>query len=260
MNVLQNLIELYNHLPQDSTYRDVCGGILSHIKEAAQGTIYDLAELTNASRTTIWRMLQKMGYQNFSDFHFELKQAVKQYPFYNRLISPNYFRQTFDARNQLLDQMEDAKRMMEEQTDGTELEEIAKELFLADKVVFYTHYKSNGLLSLQQNLAMSGKETGYYSLFPEMIADSRTLTEDSIVILGIIEHAETMDMEQVFENCSSRGASIWGIFMRNSRYRKYVDRELIHNEEGAVAAGILAAEAYFVLLSEIYRIHGIENK
>ena len=35
MNVLQNLVELYNHLPQDSTYRNVCGGILSHMEEAA---------------------------------------------------------------------------------------------------------------------------------------------------------------------------------------------------------------------------------
>ncbi|MCI8282787.1 MAG: MurR/RpiR family transcriptional regulator [Lachnospiraceae bacterium] len=260
MNVLQNLVELYNHLPQDSTYRNVCGGILSHMEEAAAGTIYDLAELTSASRTTIWRMLQKMGYRNFSDFHFELKQAVKQYPFYNRLILPKYFKNASDAKERLLSQMDYAKRMMEEQVDAAEMEEAAKELLLADKVVFYSHYKLNGLLSLQQNLAMSGKETGYYGLFPEMIADSRNLTEDSIVILGIIEHAETMDLERVFQNCSGRGASIWGIFMANSRYRNYVDRELLNNEEGTVAAGILAAETYFILLSEIYRMYGIENK
>ena len=66
MNVLQNLTELYNHLSFDSTYRNVCKGILENMEEAANGAIYEIAELTNSSRTTIWRMVQKMGYSNFS--------------------------------------------------------------------------------------------------------------------------------------------------------------------------------------------------
>ena len=47
MNVLQSLTELYNHLSLDSTYRNVCKGILENLDEAANGTVYDIAELTN---------------------------------------------------------------------------------------------------------------------------------------------------------------------------------------------------------------------
>ena len=66
---------------------------------------------------------------------------------------------------------------------------------MADKVVFYTPYKNSAILSLQQNLAMEGQETGYYCLLPDMLEDSITLTEQSIVIVNMIEHVETMDME-----------------------------------------------------------------
>ena len=46
VNVLQNLIELYNHLSWDSTYRDVVRGILMNLQEAADASIYELAELS----------------------------------------------------------------------------------------------------------------------------------------------------------------------------------------------------------------------
>ncbi len=44
MNVLQGLTELYHYLSFDSTYRNVCRGILENLEEAADGNIYDIAE------------------------------------------------------------------------------------------------------------------------------------------------------------------------------------------------------------------------
>lgn len=51
---------------------------------------------------------------------------------------------------------------------------------------------------------MEGQETGYYCLLPDMLEDSITLTEQSIVIVNMIEHVETMDMELVFNNIKKR--------------------------------------------------------
>ena len=70
MNVLQNLIELYNQLSQDSTYREVVRGILTNLEEASHASIYELADLTSSSRTTIWRMLKLLGYEQhiFEDY------------------------------------------------------------------------------------------------------------------------------------------------------------------------------------------------
>ena len=39
MNVLQNLIELYDHLPIDSTYRSVVRKILMNLEQAAEANL-----------------------------------------------------------------------------------------------------------------------------------------------------------------------------------------------------------------------------
>ncbi|MCF0132326.1 MAG: MurR/RpiR family transcriptional regulator [Bacteroidaceae bacterium] len=88
MNVLQNLTEIYNTLPCDSTYREVAKGILDNLGRMEEVTIYEIAEMTNSSRTTVWRLVQKMGYKSFSDFRFSLQAAVSQYGYYNRMLPP----------------------------------------------------------------------------------------------------------------------------------------------------------------------------
>ena len=64
MNIFQNMIELYNHLSPGSTYRFALKGILMNLREVCDASIYELADLTSSSRTTIWRMLQMLGYEN----------------------------------------------------------------------------------------------------------------------------------------------------------------------------------------------------
>nr|WP_305137453.1 MurR/RpiR family transcriptional regulator [uncultured Schaedlerella sp.] len=251
MNVLQGLTELYNHLSFDSTYRNVCRGILENLEEAADGSIYDIAELTNSSRTTVWRMVQKLGYQNFTDFHHELKRAVKQYTYYNRLLPPEQSQDAVSVKDAMLAQAIETCETVRDQIDADEAERIAEELSDADKVVFYTPYKNSAILSLQQNLAMDGKETGYYCLLPDMMEDSSTLTEQSIVIVNMIEHVETMDMELVFANIKAKGAKIYGV---SKRYKKYLDRELFRGSREKVVTGVLLFDLYFLMLSEIYRM------
>ena len=236
MNVLQSLTELYNHLSFDSTYRNVCRGILENL---------------NPSRTTVWRMVQKLGYQNFTDFHHELKRAVKQYTYYNRLLPPEQSRDAVSVKDAMLAQAIETCEILRDQIDAGEAERIAEELSDADKVVFYTPYKNSAILSLQQNLAMDGKETGYYCLLPDMMEDSGTLTEQSIVIVNMIEHVETMDMEPVFANIKAKGAKVYGA---SKRYKKYLDRELFRGSREKVVTGVLLFDLYFLMLSEIYRM------
>lgn len=251
MNVLQSLTELYNHLSFDSTYRNVCKGILENLEEAADGSIYDIAELTSSSRTTIWRMVQKLGYQNFTDFHHELKRAVKQYTYYNRLLPSEQSQDAQNVKDAMLAETMRTYEIMRDQIDAAEVEKTAEELSEADKVVIYTPFKSSAILSLQQNLAIDGKETGYYCLLPDMLEDSQTLTEQSIVIVNMIEHVETMDMEPVFVNIKAQKARVYGASVR---YKRYMDRELFRGSTEKVVTGVLLFELYFLMLSEIYRM------
>ncbi|MDD3402492.1 MAG: MurR/RpiR family transcriptional regulator [Hespellia sp.] len=254
MNVLQNLTTFYNQLPPESTYRNVCQGILEHMGEAAEGTIYDLAELTNSSRTTVWRMVQKMGYKSFSDFHHELKRAVRQYDYYNRILPQEECVSTEIIKESLLRQVMKAYESMRDQTDTKALEQIAFEMSQADKVHFYTPIHSSSICSLQQNLAMSGKETDYFCLMPEMLEGTKALTDKSIVFVNTIDHVETMDLSEVFDNIKEHGAKILGITNHKSKYKEYIDCEILSESADGVAQGMIMFDTYFYMLSEIYRM------
>lgn len=259
MNILQNMTMFYNHLPPDSTYRNVCGGILSNLEEASRGTIYEIAEMTNSSRTTVWRMIQKMGYHSFSEFHHELKQAVEQYTYYNRALPEELSTSPEKAKDSLLWQLNNAYDQVKASMDTKGIEEVAQELHEADKVRFYAPFHSSSIYSLQQNLAMTGIETGYYCLVPEILQDSQTLSAKSIVFISTIDHVEAMDLSAVFENIQKKKAKIFGIESRNSKYKKYIDRELLVSDSTEAVKNMMVFELYFYLLSEIYRMKYIPS-
>ena len=81
--------------------------------------------------------------------------------------------------------------------------------------------------------------------------DCGTLPLQSIVIVNMIEHVETMDMEPVFANIKAKGAKVYGA---SKRYKKYLDRELFRGSREKVVTGVLLFDLYFLMLSEIYRM------
>ena len=149
-------------------------------------------------------------------------------------------------------------QLMDTQMDVQEMESIVDEMAQADKIVFYTPYKDSSILALQQNLSMDGKQTGYYCLFPDMLEDSLTLDEHSIVFTNMIDHLETMDMTQVFENIKKKKARVYGSLAGKSRYQIYFDRVLFHGNAGSVVEGVLAFQMYFFMINEIYRMKYID--
>lgn len=254
MNVLQNLIALYNHLSSDSTYRNVCAGILEHLKESAEGTIYDIAEITNSSRTTVWRMVQKLGYHSFTDFHYELKQAVNKYNYFNRIIPESVCSSSRKIKDAMTAQLEEAEKLFKQNIDLEFLETVAERLHKSDKVSFYLSFQSSSVFSLQQNLSVSGIRTAYLTLMPDMIEDSASLTEKSTVFVSTIDHAETMDLTSIFTTASQNGACILGMQNSNTKYKKFIEKNLISAEPAGVLSSVIVFEFYFYLLSEVYRM------
>lgn len=254
MNVLQNLVALYNQLPSDSTYKGVCSGILRNLEEAASGTIYDIAEVTNASRTTIWRMVQKMGYRSFSGFQYELRQAVKKYTYYNRILPAETCVSPERIRDSFLEQTKSIRRLVADHLDMILLDHVADRLSQADKVGFYLPFPNSAICSIQQNLSMTGVGTSYNCLFPEMLQDSKTLSEKSYVFVNTIDHAETMDMTEVFERIKNRGATILGVQSGKSKYKNFMDYNLIDCPTSEIFTSILVIDIFFYTLSEVYRM------
>ncbi|MCF0134445.1 MAG: MurR/RpiR family transcriptional regulator [Blautia sp.] len=257
MNVLQNLTELYNTLPYDSTYRSVAKGILDNLGRMEEITIYDIAELTDSSRTTVWRMVQKMGYKSFSDFRFALQSAVSQYGYYNRMLPPAVCTDEEKLRESMIERMEQSARMYEELCSPSLMTQLVDELKAADKVHFYMPFRLGMVGMMQQNLAMSGKETAYHILYPRIMDAVDELSDRSIVIIATIEFAETLDMKNAFLKIKERGARIWLTGTSRTKYRKYADRMLLDVEADSFS-WITTLEAMLLSLSELYRAKCID--
>ena len=253
MNIFQNMIELYNHLSPGSTYRFALKGILMHLGEACDASIYELADLTSSSRTTIWRMLQMLGYENYSDFRSALRQAIRNYTYYNRVIGDRT-----DGAEQMIGrmagQLEMTARNVKERLSVPELSAMAKQISGKDQVFFFFPYRSAAIYSFQQNLSMAGVGTHLACLLPEMLECAYQAGERSFVFCSTIEYAETMDMTELFRLLREKKAEIALFAAGDSRYDRYVDYTLCKREKhDGVLSSLLFYDMYIYALSEIFR-------
>lgn len=261
MNVLQNLTTFYDQLPIDSTYRNVAGKILENLAEASNATIFELAAITDSSRTTIYRMLQKMGYANYLDFHHDLKQAVNNYTYYNRIIPPSDILDSSDIPSYCSRQVNITSEAIEELLNWGRMEKIVHEVMKAPVVYFFLSHQSAAVNSFQQNLALAGKPNGIYCLYPDQLTAAKEMPEKSIVFMNTIEFAESQDVTEIFKEMKSRKAKIILMSTSESRYEKYADSYFVPLQEGlSILSSLLLEESFFLVISELLRYHYIENK
>ena len=122
MNVLQSLTELYNSQDIDSIYRELALKILGNLDQMRRVTIYDIADLTNSSRTTVWRLVQKLGYESFSDFRYALQSAASQYVYYNRMVEERKTASSTALLNSLSRQLSDTSKLLSQEVTPEEIE------------------------------------------------------------------------------------------------------------------------------------------
>ena len=258
MNVLQNLTELYNSQEIDSVYRDLALKILGNLDQMRRVTIYDIADLTNSSRTTIWRLVQKLGYESFSDFRYALQSAASQYVYYNRMIEQRKTASGAALLNGLSRQLSDTNKLLSQSVTAEEIDELTDEIANASKVHFYLPFRTSFVYSFQQNLWINGKNSEYQCLLPQMLSSTRYLDDRSIVLISTIEYAETLDMTRVFETIKEKGSTIWLSGNTESRYEDYADRQLLVSK-APPAVWIIAFELFILALSERYRSKFIDK-
>ncbi|MFV0466388.1 MAG: MurR/RpiR family transcriptional regulator [Lachnospiraceae bacterium] len=226
MNVLQNLEELSNSQSMESIYRDLAKKILQNLDKMKRVTIYDIAELTDSSRTTVWRLVQKLGYSSFSDFRHSLQSAALQYNYYNRLI-PKHINNSPQLLDHIKNELFSAAEQLAENVTDEMLNELVDEMIHSHAIRFYMPFRLALIYSLQINLAKCGKDTAYYCLLPDMLADAQTLDSNSIAVISTLEYAETLNMSSVFQELKKRGVKIWLSGASESQYEAYADRHLL---------------------------------
>lgn len=254
MNVLMNLISLYNQLPLDSTYRAVIKGILNNLHELADATIFDMAEITSSSRTTIWRMLKMAGYNSYSEFHHELNKIITQYSYYNwafPVLPTSNYKDIMTMGPQLL---KESAELIEKYITQNLVSDIAKLLYESTHVSFYD-FPSICTYFLIQNLSMAGKDVGFFDLLPKMMEDSTRLTEKSVVFAYSVETQDMKDLTPVFKAVQAKGAVLILGSSESSRYISYADYSLFPEDVTLKypLSRRYAFEIFLLTISEFYR-------
>ncbi|MBO5657275.1 MAG: MurR/RpiR family transcriptional regulator [Agathobacter sp.] len=258
MNVLQSLIELSNSQSLDNIYRDIANQILGNLDQMKRVTIYDLADMTHSSRTTIWRLVQKLGYKSFSDFRHALQSASSQYTYYNRLV-PSNTASSQHLLSHIEGELHKAAEVISDKLNISAIDEMVDELMGAGKIHFYMPYRLAVIYSFQINLSKCGKETSYICLIPDMLEEIETLDENSIVFINTIEYAETLDMEEVFIKLKEKGVRIWLSGESESQYISYADRHIL-DVSLSPSSWLFTYEALIIALSERLRGRHINRK
>ncbi len=259
MNVLQNLVNMYNALPIDSNYRSVLKAILLNVRHLGSATIYEIAELTASSRTTIWRLVKTLGYRNFSDFSHELSSAVTRYPYYNRMDMGDATPGLDACADKVRTNLKSALAALDH-LDAGMAARIVDRIDAARRVGFYGFEGNPYIRALQENLAMNGKESNCFVLLPDMLRDAAGTDADSLTFVRTLEFSTTMDLAPVFETLRKRGGTVALLHSgTESRHRKHVDfvlNELYRTTErtGVVLSGIMT----MALLNELYRGRFVE--
>ena len=254
MNVLMNLISLYNHLPLDSTYRAVIKGILNNLNAMADATIFDVAEITASSRTTIWRMLKMIGYESYSEFHHELKKIITQYSYYNWGLPITKSSNSEDIISMAPLLLEESSWLLKNYISEATLTQIVELLHHSTHVSFYD-FPSTSTYFLIQNLAMTGKDVGVFNLWPEMMSDTHYLTSDSIVFAYPIVAQDMKDLTPIFRLVKEKGAILVLGSLNNTHYGDFADYLLFPSNLSLTFPLSIryAFEMLLVMISELYR-------
>lgn len=257
MNVLQCLTELYNSESMDSIYKELARRILENLDEMRNVTIYDVAEITNSSRTTVWRLVQKLGYRSFSDFKYAIRSASSQYVYYNRMIEHRKNITSAELITDVSKQLTTAGKIYKKYLSKELLEELTDELSDSVRIHFYLPFKSSFVYSFQQNLWKDGKFTEYCCMIPEMLKAAEYLDEDSIVFMNILEFTETQDMSEVVQKIKKKGARLWIAGNSSSNFEEKADR-ILFMMTAEPTAWALAFDCFLLSLSEYYRVRFID--
>ena len=254
MNVFMNLISLYNQLPPDSTYRAVIREIFSHMDDMADATIFDVAEMTAASRTTIWRMLKMAGYHSYSEFHHELSKIITQYSYYNWGLPTSGTSDAGEILHMAPQLLNESAGLLEKYITEELLENIAELLNQAERISLYD-FPSTSAYFLIQNLVMSGKNVGSFQLWPKMMEDAKSLCANSVVFAYPLESQDMKDMSPVFQTVKDSGATLILGSVSGRHYSAFADILLFPGKPSLSYpfAVRYAFEMFLVMVSELFR-------
>jgi len=253
MDVIKNLTNLYNQTPIGNSNFYILRTLLRNLPELEDMTVYDIAELANTSRTTVWRLLKQMGYGSFTAFKVALSTAVSRYSLYNKGEFGYALSDTAASVDRVRERLQNVLVNVEH-TNLARLEAAAALLYDAEQVSFYCYEPISYLSELQQNLSFCGKTTAMRLTLPEMLVDAAWMDASGVALVQPFEFPQGLDMEPLFEVLNKNGCRILLLGPGDrSKYGKYAAFSLTDVFDFLPAGGGFGTAAFLCVLNETYR-------
>lgn len=261
MNVFVNMVNLYNSLPENNTSKIVLKGMLDHLEKIPGASIYDVAEMTNSSRATIWRTIKLMGYKSYPQFASLLGSILSQMHYYNSALRAGNYIDDDSLIQAGVSQLKASADYLERMCSGPVLEQTLAALHKANKISIYDLPMSTPVF-LIQNLILDKKSVDYLIFYPDMLKDSTMLNANSVVLSCPLEYPDMMDMTAVYRNIKTQGATLILASTEDSRYKEYADI-ILYADMGLhpnFTGQKITYEVYLKVVSDIYRKRYILSK
>ncbi len=206
MNLHANLTALYNETAADDPYHLAAGALLRNLPAIADRTAAEAADICHVSKSTLERLVHRLGYDGFVSFRGDAARIVAKFGLFNRVLpeAPGRGdRETADAYFAEVQATLDAQRSA---LDFAEVRRVVEALRTARRVVFYTMGRSFAESALQFTLAMAGKDAQVVSRYADQLADAQRLDAGCVAFVETTDFMSTFDMAPVFEAARRGGA------------------------------------------------------
>lgn len=205
------LVSILNESIPGELDHDIAVGILSHMREIADGNIQDAADLCYVSTSTISRFIKKLRFENYNSFKYKLSSDLY---FPRSLTSPIPTSEIDEGASpvefyfQLLEQHIHALRQIASQPV---LDQICDAIFAASNVVIFSHHDLD-FSSFQVGMATNNKLIRHLSLdlhFTQMLP---TFNRETLLLAPLYTTSNSM---QKLALCKEREATIISISRDN---------------------------------------------
>jgi DNA-binding MurR/RpiR family transcriptional regulator len=218
-----------------------------------------LAEITATSRTTVWRLVQKLGYGTYSEFKYDFVNSLEKYSYFNRILPEECCETDEGMLSSYIDMSRSVIDDLEKTIDLNEVKKVVVAVHDAKRVCFYTYGRYYSEVPFQINLSIDGKKTDIFVRHSDLINDVKTLDETCMVFIATLDFPDTTDMEPIFKEIQGKGPKVFLFGLPNSRYRKYAHFFAPYAKTGTMV-GSYTMLMYYDLINVMYRKKYIDSK
>lgn len=226
MDSLDTLIDFYNNSDENELYREVAGHILKNLDKVPQATIYDMADFSFASTSTISRLVKKLNFSSYSDFRQQITYALQNYRVLNRNTRDIAPVENRDIMSLYFNFLQNNISNLKNSIRYEDIEEVSDRFHESDQVLFFA-YQNMQMNGLQKSILMSDKSASLLETEEDKRASLEKIKEKSTVYAILPDIRETAPMRTILHKAREKGAFVISVCSgTNNVYKKFSDFQI----------------------------------